>query len=267
MGAGGGGMVSLKKRPQRPQEVGSPAWMTTYGDMVTLLLTFFILLFTFSSLDVQRFQEVMSAIQHSFMGRSGILIGSTDPTAGEGQRLDTADSTVDEIAEALGEREQTVLEMLHELEETYEKVKVFLQDAGLEDDIQLRLEERGVVLELPERILFSSGQALLMQEFLPTLDTLVQLLAGLENQIIVEGHTDNVPIQTFIYPSNWELSVARSVSVARYLVDEHEIDPRRLVATGYGQYHPIDTNETVEGRARNRRVTLVISVIKVTDGE
>ncbi len=253
------------KRPQKPQEAGSPAWMTTYGDMVTLLLTFFILLFTFSSLDVQRFQEVMSAIQHSFMGRSGILVGSADPTAGEGERLDAAEATVEEIALSLGEREQTVLEMLHELEDTYEKVKTFLQEAGLEDDIQLRLEERGVVLELPERILFDSGQAVLKQEFLPTLSILVQLLTGLPNQIIVEGHTDNVPIQTFLYPSNWELSVARSVSVARYLVDEHGVNPRRLVATGYGEYHPIDTNETVEGRTRNRRVTLVISVVKIND--
>ncbi len=254
------------KRPQKQQEAGSPAWMTTYGDMVTLLLTFFILLFTFSSLDVQRFHEVMSAIQHSFMGRSGILVGSTDPTAGAGDRIGAFDVTMEELAEVLGEREQTVLEMLYELEETYEKVKTFLQESGLEDDIQLRLEERGIVLELPERILFDSGQALLKQEFLPTLDLLVQLLAGLPNQISVEGHTDNVPIQTFLYPSNWELSVGRSVAVARYLVDEHGVNPRRVVAAGYGEHHPIDTNDTAEGRARNRRVTLVLSVIKV-DGE
>lgn len=251
------------KRPQKKQDAGAPAWMTTYGDMVTLLLTFFILLFTFSSLDVQRFQEVMSAIQHSFMGRSGILVGSADPTAGEGQRMDAAEATLEELAEAMGEREQTVLEMLHELEEIYEEVKSFLQEAGLEDDIQLRLEERGVVLELPERILFDSGQAVLKEEFLPTLDILVELLEDLPNQIIVEGHTDNIPISTFLYPTNWELSVARGVSVARYLVEEHEINPRRLVATGYGEYHPIDTNETPEGRARNRRVSLVISVLRV----
>lgn len=257
--------MNRDKRPKKAEEPGSPAWMTTYGDMVTLLLTFFILLFTFSSLDVQRFQEVMSAIQHSFMGRSGILVGSTDPTAGEGERLDTADVPMQELAEAMGEREQTLLEMLHELEETYEEVKEFLQEAGLEDDIQLRLEERGVVLELPERILFDSGQAVLKEDFLPTLDILVHLLAELPNQIIVEGHTDNIPIQTFQYPSNWELSVARSVTVARYLVEEHDINPRRMVATGYGEHHPIDTNETAEGRARNRRVTLVISVIKVND--
>lgn len=257
--------MSKDKRPKKQEEVGAPHWMTTYGDMVTLLLTFFVLLFTFSSLDVKRFQEVMSAIQHSFMGRSGILVGSFDPTAGEGQRMDSAEAALQELAEALGEREHTVLEMLHELEETYEKVKAFLQEAGLEDDIQLRLEERGIVLELPERILFDSGQAVIKREFLPTLDILVALLVELSNQIIVEGHTDNRPIQTFLYPSNWELSVARSVSVARYLIERHEINPRRLVATGYGEHHPIDTNETPEGRSNNRRVTLVISVLKMNE--
>lgn len=256
--------MSRNKEPQKKQkEQGSPAWMTTYGDMVTLLLTFFILLFTFSSLDVQRFQEVMSAIQHSFMGRTGIMEGTVEPMPADQERLDVAEATLEEIAAALGEREQTVLEMLHELEETYEEVKAFLQRAGLEDDVQLRLEERGIVLELPEHILFDSGEAELKPDFLPALDLLVELLVGLPNQLIVEGHTDNVPIQTFQYPSNWELSVARSVTVARYLVEENDIDPRRMVATGYGEYHPIDTNETAEGRARNRRVTLVISVARV----
>ncbi|MEW5919737.1 MAG: flagellar motor protein MotB [Bacillota bacterium] len=258
--------MSRDKRPKKQEEVGAPHWMTTYGDMVTLLLTFFVLLFTFSSLDVKRFHEVMSAIQHSFMGRSGILMGSVDPAAGEGQRLDAAEAaTLQELAEAMGEQEYVVLEMLHELEETYEKVKAFLKEAGLEDDIQLRLEERGIVLELPERILFDSGQAVIKREFLPTLDILVGLLAEIPNQVIVEGHTDNVPIRTFFYPSNWELSVARSVSVARYLIDMHNINPRRLVATGYGEHHPIDTNETAEGRANNRRVTLVISILKVNE--
>ena len=256
--------MSRDRRPKPQEEPGSPLWMLTYGDMVTQLLAFFVLLFTFSSVDVQRFQEVMSAIQHSFMGRSGILMGTVEPVPAEGQHLDVA-QVLEQLSEQMDEREAAVLGMLHDLEETYEKVKAFLQSAGLEDDIQLRLEERGIILELPERILFDSGQAVIKQEFLPTLDILVGLLVELPNQIIVEGHTDNVPIKTYLYQSNWELSVARSVSVARYLVEERGINPRRMVATGYGEHHPIDTNETAEGRANNRRVTLVISILKLDD--
>lgn len=247
------------------QEMGSPGWMTTYSDMVTLLLTFFILMFTFSSIDVKRFQEVMSAIQHSFMGRTGILMGSEGVQGEEGKRLDSGDPqlSIEELAKSLGEEEMSLLAMMAELEQTFEEVKSFLQKAGLEDDVQLRLEERGIVLELPERILFDTGQAIIKRDFYPTLDLLAVLISGLPNQIIVEGHTDNVPIRTFLYPSNWELSVARAVSVARYLVEVHDLSPRRFVATGYGEYHPLDTNETPEGRARNRRVSIVISITKI----
>lgn len=244
-------------------DYGAPGWMTTYGDMVTLLLTFFVLMFTFSSIDVKRFQEVMSAIQHSFMGRTGILIGTSSVGGAEGEKLDSLPMSVEELAAAFGEEEITVLEMMAQLEQTYEEVKSFLQKAGLEDDVQLRLEERGIVLELPEHILFDTGQAIIKRDFYPTLDLLAALIGGLPNQIIVEGHTDNVPIRTFLYPSNWELSVHRAVSVARYLVEVHNLPPRRFVATGYGEFHPLDTNETLEGRARNRRVSIVISIVKI----
>jgi chemotaxis protein MotB len=242
-------------------DFGAPAWMTTYSDMVTLLLTFFVLLYSFSAIDLQRFQEVMSAIQHSFLGRTGILSGTMEEIgAEEGQRLDVADFMGQETEQALGVREQELLEMMAQLEETYEKVRVFLQEAGLEEDIALRMEERGIVMELPEKILFDTGRAEIKPEFLPTLDLLARLIAGLRNQIIVEGHTDNIPIKTFLYPSNWELSVARSVSVARCLVERYDLEPDRFLVTGYGEYHPIASNDTPEGRARNRRVTLVISI-------
>ena len=101
------------------------------------------------------------------------------------------------------------------------------------------------------------------EEVLDTLDLLAGLISGLNNQIIVEGHTDNIPIKTFLYPSNWELSVARAVSVARYFVEVHHLSPERFIATGYGEYHPIDANDTPEGRARNRRVTIVLSIIEM----
>lgn len=255
--------MKTKIKKKESKEIGAPGWMVTYGDMVTLLLTFFILLFTFSSIDVKRFQEVMSAVQHSFMGRTGILMGSVGIEGEEGQRLDNFEMSAEELLAAMGEQEAAVLEMMAQLEQTYEEVKSFLQEAGLEDDVQLRLEERGIVLELPERILFDTGEAVIKPDFYPILDLLSTLLAKVPNQIIVEGHTDNIPIKTFLFPSNWELSVARAVSVARYLVEVRDLPPRRFVATGYGEYHPLDTNETPEGRARNRRVSIVLSIVTI----
>ena len=244
-------------------DYGAPAWMVTYGDMVTLVLTFFVLLYSFSSINLERFQEVMSAIQHSFMGRTGILMGPTEIGAAEGQRIDIAELT-GEIEESLTEQEIALLEMMAELEETYEQVRVFLQKAGLEDDIMLHMEERGIVMELPERILFDTGRAEIKADFLPTW-TCWPSFVRVAQPIIVEGHTDNVPIRTFLYPSNWELSVARAVSVTRYLVEEHNMDPERFLATGYGEYHPIADNETAEGRARNRRVSIVISIKQIKE--
>jgi len=251
---------SKMNKPEPPP--GSPVWMTSWADLVSLLLTFFILLFTFSSINEQKFQEVMSAIQHSMMGRTGILSGSINVGDGEARRLDEFEIEAESVLQFLGENELTLLEMVAELEDTYSDVKSFLQDVGLEDDVQLRLEERGIVLELPAHILFDSGMAVIKRDFLETIDLLANLLGALPNQIIIEGHTDNVPISTFQFPSNWELSVTRAVSVARYLVEIRGLSPYQVVATGYGEYHPLDTNETPEGRSRNRRVSIVISIIR-----
>lgn len=242
---------------------GSPAWMNTYADMVTLLLAFFVLLYSFSAIDVERFREVMSALQHSFMGRTGILEGTPDPGSEEGERLDRDEmpGSMEEIV--LGEREQAMLEKLSGLEETYEDIVSFLQEAGMEDDIRLHLEERGIVIELPEKVLFDIGRAEIKTEFISTLDLLAEVLADIDNRIIVEGHTDNVPISTLLYPTNWELSVARAVSVARFFVEGHGLEPKRFVAKGYGEFNPVDTNETPEGRARNRRVNIVVSIFEL----
>ena len=256
-----------KVERKEPEEAGAPLWMLTYGDMVTLVLTFFILLFTFSTIDIQRFEEVMSAIRSSLMGGAGVLQGGPNLSGSTGAGMDSYDVNMEDLVLSMGENDIAVLDMMAELEQTYDQVKSFLTDVGLQDDVQLRLEDRGIVLELPERILFDSGMAVIKTDFLPVIDLLAVLLEGLPNQIIIEGHTDNVPINTYIYPSNWELSVARAVSVARYLVETRNLPPGKFVATGYGEYHPLDTNETSEGRARNRRVSVVISIVKYNAAE
>ncbi|HAP32649.1 MAG TPA: hypothetical protein DCQ14_06335 [Firmicutes bacterium] len=243
-------------------KAASGDWLMTYGDMVTLLLTFFILLYTFSTIDIQRFQEVMAAIQHSFMGRTGILRGTTEPTAAEGQPhlLEQLEAEEVTYAPQLGDKEIELLQLLAELERVYEQTRDYLRAAGLGDAVQLRMEKRGIVMVLPEEITFDTGRAELKEEARPVLDIIASFIGKIPNQIIVEGHTDNVPINTLLFPSNWELSVTRAVSVARHLAEERGLNPRRFVATGYGEYHPIASNDTAEGRARNRRVNIVISI-------
>jgi chemotaxis protein MotB len=222
--------------------------MTTYGDMVTLLLCFFVLLYSYSVIDVQKFQQIISSIQITFLGERGIMETSLDPSSGE----------------------QIELQVDHKFQDvlvTYQAIKEYLREEGLEDTIKIRIEERGVVLEIQDRVLFDSAQAELRPEAEALLVKVAGILERLPNQVIVEGHTDNVPINTPLYPSNWELSVARAVRVVRYLSEREGLEPKRFIATGYGEYQPVATNRTPEGRAQNRRVNIVISTVNLLDRE
>ena len=238
-----------KKMKERRQAAGAPEWMTIYGDMVTLLLAFFVLLYSFSVIDVQKFQQIMSSIQISFLGQEGIMETALDPSRGEMIEL------------AVDHRFEDVLV-------TYQEVKESLREEGLEGMIKTRIEERGVVLEIQDQLLFDSGRAEIRQEAQGLLLKVAGIIERVPNQIIVEGHTDNVPINTAQFPSNWELSVARAVRVVRFLSEgRQQLPAKRFIASGYGEYQPVATNLTVAGRAQNRRVNIVISDLNLLDRE
>lgn len=240
-----------RSRRKKLSEEGSPAWMTTYGDMVTLLLTFFILLYSISIIDIERFQKIIISIQTSFLGHTGIMDQSPAPSEGAESERSFDQDFLTETAH---------LERIQRVEEIMIVVRSFLAEAGLEDEVELRLEERGIVMELPERIFFERARAELRDEARQVLDQLSELFRALDEPVIVEGHTCNLPISGPEFPSNWELSVMRSVRVTRYLVEIKGLEPHRFTATGYGEYRPLESNETPEGRAKNRRVTIVISL-------
>ena len=234
----------LNKRP--PSSGGAPEWMVTYGDMVTLLLCFFVLLYSYSVIDIQKFQQIFASIQLTFLGQEGILEQTPDPNP--------------EVTPVEPDPEDNI-------NLTYAAVKEYLRQQGLEDTISARLEDRGVILEIRDNILFDSGKADIKPEAAEVLRKVAGIIRSVPNQIIVEGHTDNVPINTPRYPSNWELSVDRAVRVVRFLIANYHIAPERFLATGYGEYHPVADNSTVEGRARNRRVNIVISNVNLRDKE
>ncbi|MBO8167982.1 MAG: OmpA family protein [Thermoanaerobacteraceae bacterium] len=224
---------------------GAPAWMVTYSDLVTLLLVFFVLLYSFSVLDVQKFKAFLI----SFQG-----VGILEKGSSILENIEANRDQMEELSEGMDEISENA-----RLLEVYTVIKAFLKNNGLEDDISVRYEERGVVLTIKEKILFDSGKADLKPHAKKILAQLGNLFKQLPNQISVEGHTDNRPINTIEFPSNWELSAARSARVVRYLTREHNLDPRRFVAVGFGEYYPVASNDTPEGRARNRRVVIVIN--------
>ncbi|NLZ38498.1 MAG: OmpA family protein [Firmicutes bacterium] len=241
--------MTMRKRRFRQAQNDSnsaPEWMVTYSDMVTLLLAFFILLYAYSVVDMQRFQEVLSAIQISLGAGEGVLDRSPSISDPDGVN-----------PSAPSQLEQILL--------TYEAVQRYIEQEGLTDYIHPRLEERGVVLEIEDSILFDPGRAEIKAEAKKILQKVTGIIKSVPNQIIVEGHTDNVPMNTPRYPSNWELSVDRAVRVVRYFIEEQHIRPERFIATGYSEYHPVSSNETAAGRAKNRRVNIVISQVNLLD--
>lgn len=246
---------SGRKKSNQPE--GSPHWMTTYSDMVTLLLTFFILLYSISVIDIERFQRVIISIQTSFMGYTGIMDQTPDPYESSGEAMSFEEGFFNEAA---------LIERAREAEAVMAEVESFLAEMGLEGQVELRLDERGVVMELPDYIFFERARADLKPEAREMLDHFSELFFSLNRGIIVEGHTCNLPINVPEFPSNWELSVIRSVRVTRYLVEEKGLDPRLLTATGHGEYNPLEPNLTPEARARNRRVTIVISIFSPDSG-
>ncbi|HOO11474.1 MAG TPA: OmpA family protein [Bacillota bacterium] len=218
-------------------------WMTTYSDLVTLLLCFFVLLFSFSVIDAKKFE----AIIRSFQGSLGILDGG---------------KTIDEdkyISQALQSnrllREQQEAESMEWL---YRQLDEYIQQNNLEGTVVLGVEERGLLIRFKDQVLFDSGKAVIRKDGEPIVQSIGEILKQNDRAIRVEGHTDNVPMHSLLYPSNWELSTARAVNVVKYFIEKVGIAPKRLSAAGYSEYHPIADNDTAENRQKNRRVDVVI---------
>ncbi|BAS27508.1 flagellar motor protein MotB [Limnochorda pilosa] len=243
-----------RRRREPPGIKGSPHWMTTYADMMSLILVFFVMLFTFSSLDVQRFQTMLQAIQ----GSLGVLDGgrSLAPEA-----VIAGGPLAASALQAQLERE------LQEASRMAVQIRTQLAQLGLAQQVEVRVEERGVVVRFTDQVLFDLGKADLKPEALGILHALAPVLRRWPHQFRVEGHTDDWPINTPVFPSNWELSTARASRVIRYLIEREDFAPDRLSAAGYGEYRPLFPNDTAEHRQRNRRVDVLLLRAGLSTGE
>lgn len=235
-------------RKQKPEECKQKVaeYMLTYGDMMTLLLCFFVLLFSFSSIDAKKFEAIME----SFSGALGVLDGGT--TVQDSPMLDSGLQDINTSSEVLE------MENFQSLEN---KIQNYLEANNLTEDISVLNEDAGLLLRFQDNIIFDSGSDQMKPQALNIISYIAQLLKAEEFQdkfISIEGHTDNVPVSSPRFPSNWELSVARSSNVVRFLVQQNDIDPERISAAGYSEYHPVSDNSTAEGRAQNRRVDIMI---------
>ncbi len=229
----------MKKKPEENDEPSAPFWMVTYGDMVTLLLTFFILLISFSSMDEIKFNAAAASLQ----GALGVI----NTSAMELQLLKEAPG---------GEDDLLIRTDVYEDLQTFEEQMAQEIDKG---DITVDFVKNGLLIQMGSKLLFDVAAADLKSDSKPILDALARTIKSHAAEVLVGGHTDDVPIHTSEFPSNWELSGARAMSVVRYLIDKGDVPPKILAATAYGQYRPIVPNATVADKQINRRVEFLVT--------
>ena len=233
-----------RKKKQQEGGAGAPLWMATYGDLVTLLLCFFVLLYSFSSLDAAKFEILSASLNQAFNVQPGGR--TTDTTPGlTGGSLQPEPGNVSRPTD--GQDTHIAREM-----------RTIVEDMDLKDKISVTQTERGVRVSLTEQVLFESGSATLRPVALRILFKIGEALRDIPNQIAVEGHTDNTPLGESIYRNNWDLSAARAASVAFYLEDRLAIPAERLQAVGFSSARPIVPNDTDTHRLLNRRMDLMI---------
>lgn len=241
------------RRRQKKSNSGAPKWMVTFSDMVTLILVFFILLFSISQVDSIKFE----AISDSFRNRmifdfypSPVMM--EHPSESPIHHRDGDDSDNFELPKQKSTIEDDSLESL------MRDINQFLDERKLNDVISASRTDQGVVLVLQEKILFNSGEAEVLDTAKPFLGKVGTLLGELPNYVKVEGHTDSLPISNFRYPSNWELSGARASSVIRYLTKEIDLVDDRFVAVGYAHTKPTVPNSNHTNLSKNRRVEIIV---------
>ncbi|MDI6853746.1 MAG: OmpA family protein [Deltaproteobacteria bacterium] len=236
-------------RETQPSRSNHERWLVSYADFITLLLAFFVTMYAITRLDAEKLGQAQLSIQRAL--HAPVFLGGFPLEAGVG---DTP------AAGRTGDLTGAVLQASPppQLEEVARTVQESLKQNHAFADIRLLITGRGLVLHLPEFLLFNSGEATFRPEGHPFLDVLADILAKIPNHVAVEGHTDNRPINTSQFPSNWELSVHRATNLVRYLIEAHHLDPARFSAAGYGEYAPLGGNDSEQGRRLNRRVDVII---------
>ena len=241
--------MARKKHAKPHAEEASEAWLLPYSDLMTLLLSLFIALFAMSQTDAAKMQALSQAFSAAFnMGSPSFFEGMGPSTS-----MPTTSSTNAETNAAyMQENEQ--------LREVQEKLEQYIKENNLQDQVSTELSEEGLMIRLKEKALFASGSASLEGQSDQIVPVIAGILASMPERVMISGHTDNEPISTAQFPSNWELSSARALSLMRGLMGaQPSLNPARFSALGYSEYRPIASNDTEEGRAQNRRVEVFIA--------
>ena len=236
---------------------GAPRWMVTFADLMALLFALFVLLLSFSDIDSESFRRNAGPISEAFNAKPTALptaipkVETTLPTPTTSLRLDLEPLEEESDPERL--RAQAKASLLDQLRSA-------LAEEIARKQVELILRDKFVVIRFPSKFAFTSGAEGLTDAIMPTIDSISRVLARTPGKIVIAGHTDDTPISTARFRSNWELSSARAVSVVHRLLTNRRIDPRRIASQGFAEHRPLGSNDLPESRAKNRRVEISVEV-------
>ena len=244
------------RKSSRKEKDDTERWMLSYLDFITLLMIFFLMMYAISNVDSKKSKELATSLKIAFNQGSGQnVIAISDSTNSPPDVVDSTDDPDDSSAET------------EKLSDIKEKVDELVNNSELKGSVTTSIQERGLIISFNDNVFFNSGEAEIKPDWQSKLISISKILNGIDNYIHVEGHTDNVAINTNYFHSNWQLSAVRAANVVEFLISKGNVKPERLSSLGYGEYRPVQSNDTEEGRAANRRVDIVILNSKFNDSE
>lgn len=248
--------LARKHKKHRHEEHIDESWLIPYADLLTLLLALFIVLFASSTVDVQKLENLSVVFNEIFDGGMGVM-----------ENPSPAPLPIPEAPNESDQESSAFIEDQKSLEEIQNRVDEYIAVNELESQLATELTDEGLLLTIRDSVLFDPGSANIKTEYSQIAAEIATLLEfDPPRSIIVTGHTDNIPMNTSEFASNWELSVMRAVNFLKMVVENPDLNPLLFSAKGYGEFKPIASNDTAEGRAQNRRVEVLIQPLVLKDG-
>lgn len=252
----------MKKK--KGKEGNNERWLLTYSDLITLLMIFFVVMYASSNVDVSKY-KLMAQSLNAAMGGGGsnILQVGVDANSTDNKKFPASDKNKNDNntnnnkgstgKDGTGEKSET-----QQMEDIKKELDKYMQQNGLSGSVTSSVTERGLIVSLKDAAFFDSGQASVRPDYQGKIIEIAKIINQMGNYIRVEGHTDNIPISTSQFRSNWELSVIRATTVTELIISAANVSPYKISAIGYGEYRPIAENTTEAGRAKNRRIDIVV---------
>ncbi|MCK5122200.1 MAG: OmpA family protein [Methylococcales bacterium] len=258
--------------------VGAPTWLATFADLMSLLMCFFVLLLSFATMDISKFKKLAGSMNEAFGVQSSISANKipmgTSIIAQHFSPAQTTPSAIDEIKQSTEQEDEKLSMSVDDMEQAkqqllqikLDEIKVQAEqiveslDAEIKEGlVSVETDGLKIVIRIDEKGSFPSGAAVLKAGFEPVMEKITEAVNVSVGEVYVAGHTDNIPISTDWYRSNWELSASRSVTVAHFMLSNKETNPERIIIQGYADTRPLVDNNSAENRAKNRRVEIVIA--------